>query len=325
MSEAQSTGGRHPAWNSKFQLISVVDINVSVGRSRGDYSRTRYRFSGIIQRPDMAPALVTTKFIIQSMPFMAVLESSLIYDPGFELDSESLEIPEPFALIAHHLDKLKGKKQELDKLNESFLSSVPPPPGQDRRAATRETAWALDVVLKFMARTLEEQMAKERELHARDKPLCTFRMLWMLFVPGKTVYVRTGTQVFASVLESVTPKGAGCLSGPSHRLGPYELQLWYLDYDGNSQSVTRHPKSVQISPFIGEREILSLDVVPCDIWDRMDGGKLRAKLEALGDKWFGLLPGQYGHYEGQLHDGRIVSVGLQPFQPHKFLGLVSPC
>ncbi|KAL8393630.1 hypothetical protein RB595_003388 [Gaeumannomyces hyphopodioides] len=287
--------------------ISVVDwprefnLEYALSEARRDLT-----FSNIMQRPSVTPALVTTKLIIQSAPFVDALKSSLLYDPGHELDSEKLEIPEPFALVAHHLDKLKDKKQELDKLNESLLSSVSPL-DQDRRAETCEAARALDIVLTFMARTLEDRMAKERELHAHDMPLCTFRMLWMLFVPGKTVYVKAGAQVFASVLESVVMRGAGRLSGQSHQLGPYVFKLWYLDYDGNSQSVARHATSARISPFMAEREILSLSVVPCDIWDKMDGGKLRAKLEALGKKWFGLLPGQYGHYEGQLHSGRSVS------------------
>ncbi|KLU83874.1 hypothetical protein MAPG_02923 [Magnaporthiopsis poae ATCC 64411] len=307
LSEAKNRGGRLPTWNSTFKLISVVNVNTSSESLGRNLKHSKRRFYDIVQRPGMDPALVTTKLIIQSIPFVDVLESCLIYDPGFELYSDRLEVPEPFALIAHHLDKLQDKKHELDMLNESSLSSVPPPLDQDKRAAARQAAWALDVVLKFMARTLGERMTKERKLHALEKPLCTFRMLWMLLVPGNAVYVRTGTQVIASVIKSVVPKGAGCLSGQSHQLGPYELQLWYLDYNDEAQSVTRHPTSVRIPPFIGEREILSLDVVPCDIWDRMDGGKLRAKLEALGEKWFGLLPGQYGHYEGQLHDGRSVS------------------
>ncbi|KAL8340808.1 hypothetical protein RB601_006751 [Gaeumannomyces tritici] len=170
-----------------------------------------------------------------------------------------------------------------------------------------------------MARTLDDRMARERELHARDTPLCTFRMLWMLLVPGKTVYVRTGAQVSAFVLRSVDINGAGCLSGQSHQLGPYEFNLWYLDYDLNSRSMASRRTLARISPFMAEREILSLDVVPCDIWDRMDGGKLRAKLEALGKKWFGMFHGQYGLYEGQLHDER----GVAKFRGKVFVDPVS--
>lgn len=54
-----------------------------------------------------------------------------------------------------------------------------------------------------------------------------------------------------------------------------------------------------IKPFKGEKPVTSLEVVPCRIWDKTDGGKLRTRLEARGMKWVDHLPGKQVNYRGQ--------------------------
>ena len=141
---------------------------------------------------------------------------------------------------------------------------------------------------------------------AMSSPLCTFRMIWLLFKPGTTIYVQTGGNVKARVVEKiyVDPR---VLHGESKTILPMVLTLWHLEYDG--RYVGRRSTKVLIPPFDGERLVTSLPAFPCDFLDRADGNKTRQTLESLGKRWFELLQGGMIHYIGEFvgHKGSSVS------------------
>ncbi len=136
----------------------------------------------------------------------------------------------------------------------------------------------------------------ERARFAKSPATCTFRMLWLLFKPGSTVYVQTGGKLEARVVQAIYVDEA-ILSSVSKSYRSLTLVLWSLDFDG--RFVGRRSVTVTIPQFDGERIVTSLAAFPCELLDRADGGKTRTKLETFGKDWFKLLRGGMIHYNGE--------------------------
>jgi hypothetical protein len=123
-------------------------------------------------------------------------------------------------------------------------------------------------------------------------------MLWLLFKPGKTVYMESGGQLYAYVIRSMEVD-KGILSATSRLQSPqYVVELWNLDFDG--RFVGRTCTLVTIAHFDGERQVTSLKIFPCEFIDRQDNGETRRNLEDLGAKWYSYLRGRQLFYSGEL-------------------------
>ncbi|ESU07861.1 hypothetical protein FGSG_02425 [Fusarium graminearum PH-1] len=162
-------------------------------------------------------------------------------------------------------------------------------------------------LLHFFKKAVLDDMINEELRHKND--MCTFRMLWLLFKPGKTVYHETDGHLGAYVLQSVDTDPGILSIVPPMRPKSYTIKVWSLDFDG--KYVGRVGKTITIAPFEGERPIRSLQLVPCDIIDQDDGGKWREKLEDNGKKWYQLLPGGQVHYSGPV-------LGIQKRQDYDY-------
>ncbi|KAI0178878.1 P-loop containing nucleoside triphosphate hydrolase protein [Hypoxylon sp. FL1284] len=126
--------------------------------------------------------------------------------------------------------------------------------------------------------------------------MCTFQMLWLLYKPGDTVYTESGGKPAANVIQSVRVDPAA-LSLQPDKLNPYKITIWYLDFDG--LYVRRWSRVVTIAPFDGEREINTLSVIPCEIFDSTDRGQRRQTLESEGERWYRLLSPKQVRYAGE--------------------------
>ncbi|RYC61934.1 hypothetical protein CHU98_g4282 [Xylaria longipes] len=162
----------------------------------------------------------------------------------------------------------------------------------------------LELVLDFLKEEFGDSISNERGRYERSPAFRTFRMLWLLFKPGCTVYVNTGGKKDACVVESIET-GDGILSSPMEQLPDCKLNLWYLDFDG--RYVTRCKRVEVVPSFQGEKSITSLNVVPSEFWDKKDEGRLRLKLEDEGVKWYKLLTGKQVQYSGDFVGQRMQS------------------
>lgn len=88
------------------------------------------------------------------------------------------------------------------------------------------------------------------------------------------------------------------------------VTLWHLDYNG--KEVGRCSTTVDIQPFEGQRDIISLSLFPCEYHDNLDGGKTRDNLIEYGRKWYKYLSVDQMQYSGRLWDSgtREVSATL---------------
>lgn len=133
-------------------------------------------------------------------------------------------------------------------------------------------------------------------------------MLWLLITPGMTVYAEIDGSTAAFVVSELRFEPSVLANR-----GAYHVKLWYLDFDG--RHVGRRQHNVIILPFDGTRAIISLNVYPCEYYDRIDGGALKKRLEDRGEKFFGMLfLGAQMEYAGESLGNKIRWVSGMPNQ-----------
>lgn len=243
----------------------------------------------LIENPKYSFAISSRKLVVLSRPFISALQEVCLYDTGRMLEAETIEFEEPYSVIAHHLDELGAYKQRLERnIVDNAVEST---------SSDKETCDHLGVVLDYINEIFQDRIRHEVARYGKEPAMCTHRMLWFLFKPGRTVYVENDGNWDACVVESVD-MGDNVLSSLSAKVEPCVLSLWCLDFDG--RYVTRVRTSATIHPFSGEKPITSLKVVPSECFDEHDGGALRVRLENEGRKWYGLLKGSQVHYSGEL-------------------------
>lgn len=238
--------------------------------------------------------------------FVDALKSVVSYGTRDKLECGTLHFDEPFALIGHHLEALENYARRTDdRTADSDALTGGPDQEFVADAATkseassveRDTRMHVGLVLDFVNPILKDAIAEEvaRYSRADPGPTRTYRMLWYLFRPEDIVYVRSDEGEDAYMVDSVDMDGFSLSS--MEITVPRRINLW--QYEFNGVSIARARRKVIIKPFHGERLIPSLNVVPCEIWDRIDGGRLRAALEERGKKWVDHLLGKHVDYRGE--------------------------
>ncbi|KAK7917808.1 hypothetical protein PG985_011416 [Apiospora marii] len=250
-------------------------------RSRMDIMRSR-----ILNDPKLDVSVRRTDIIIHSKALIEMIKSVVFYYPGVNLDGKTVQLSEPFALIAHYYPQLESLLVETEGLINQQLESL----------------------LRFVKQPKYISPIEE-EISRNARGYCTFRMLWYLLRPGSTVYLSRDGNLSAQVIAKVDVDEK-ILRPEAKSVEPYEISMWYLDFDG--RHVGRCEESASIPAFEGERTIASLRVFPVQYRDDADGGRTKTELEELGKRWFGYLMGTQAHYKGEFmgplgrqFDGRV--------------------
>ncbi|CEI66320.1 hypothetical protein FVEN_g4294 [Fusarium venenatum] len=277
-----------------FEIVTVLLTSIQANNHRQDWEAERLIESKILKKPNIRAKVVSKRLTVHSAPLLEILRRYVFYYPSATVDSTALWLEEPFALVAHHykeikahLDVNKGKivQESVDTEIENIKKDE-----DEEVVGLRHLSWLLD----FFKKAVLDDMINEENRHADE--FCTFRMLWLLYKPGMTVYHEIDGHLGAYVLQSVDTDPGILSIVPPMRPKSYTIKVWSLDFDG--KYVGRVGKTITIAPFEGVRPIRSLQLVPCHIIDRDDGGKWRKKLEENGKKWYQLLPGGQVHYSG---------------------------
>lgn len=277
-----------------FRVLTVLRTSITADQHRLSFEKEKILENGILGNPQISVSVMYTSLTIMSRLFIDALKSVVQYDTRDQLEGGSLELREPFALIGHHLEQLEAKygTTGTDNAGDGTVATTGE---QDDDVLIRETRAHTKLILDFVKPILEDPIKEEIARYQKDTPMCTYRMLWYLFRPGITVYVMSDESADAYMLSSVNLDGFH-LSAAEGSIPTYTLTLWHLDFDG--QNITRARSDRSIQPFKGERPIASLNMVPSEVWDKIDNGKLRSELEARGRKWVDHLLGKQCDYRG---------------------------
>lgn len=283
-----STAGR-----SVLEVVSVVRSDIQRDSSRYESEKAALLREGILDNPKYTLVPTTTEIYIHSWQVIQALRQLVAYYPGISLMSNSIHLVEPYCFLFHILDDLLVFQETCT--SSETIGPDKQPLFRTALAAARcdkETSDHINVIHDFLKAHYVQKVEEEKARWKRSIAVATYEMLWLLFKPGVTVYTEIDGSKAACVVHSVTVDHTHI-----RRRAPYLLDLWHLDYDGRHLGRVR--KSVFIHAFDGEIEITSLNVIPCEFYDRTDHGKLRARLEELGERFYSLLSNEQMHYSGE--------------------------
>ncbi|RDW60324.1 hypothetical protein BP5796_11930 [Coleophoma crateriformis] len=275
-----------------FKVVHVLGTSIPGDDTRSISGRRTILDDGIIGNPRVAVSVLNIKLVILSQPLINALQDIATYDTGLELNGGNVTLQEPYLLVAYHISELESFKLNLAKRTQedSTTTQAANIDGVDKDVVVEHIGYLLD----YMHSVFGDSIRQELTRYTDATPSCTYRMIWLLFKPGTTVYVKEEGKVNAYVIDSVDT-GDAFLSSPSKVV---KIKLWNLDFDGRNITRVRH--NVSLEQFDGQQPITSLPVVPGCYWDAEDGGKMRTTLEAEGKKWFKLLSGDQVYYSGEL-------------------------
>jgi hypothetical protein len=206
---------------------------------------------------------------------------------------------EPFCMLLHYRDDLKDHrgKLEAETPNLDITDLSEPANGY------KHVSLLLDYLDSRYGAALTQEQARW------EKSMCTFEWVWLLFRPGTIVYAwdRIHGVLAAYIIhshdkdetvktdEEIRPNSMGNdKTDFTPRQKILQINMWYLDFDG--ECISRCRRQISVEPFDGEKEINSLPVFPVQYWrDSDDTTKkpLRDRMIERGKVFFNVTKRSY--------------------------------
>lgn len=218
-----------------------------------------------------------TKLRIHSPFLLNVLRSVIRYSSKKPSGDGSDELGEgvfqhPYADLFYHIEELSKYKTETTGPRANHTAEY-----------NAECDQHIDLLLDYLGKEPKVQLPSFDANRRKKAPMTTFGDVWLLMKPGSDVYVREHGTLNAYVVDSVF--GGTDYTWRTRRpdqARPYVIRLWNLTFDG--EVIRRVSKTVCVSVFDNEREIMSLPVFPTRFHDEVDGGERRRQLIERGKK-----------------------------------------
>jgi hypothetical protein len=271
--------------SSIIEIITVVQTNIKSHFMSQDRNSQKIMREGILRNPKYAVEVKTNDMIIYSQQIIDCLKEVVTYYPSVRLTGDAIALQEPYCIIFHHMKEIQARQR----------SAINAEAGKATLSAPydEETQRHLGVLQDALPAYIKTAVDQETARYSRPNPTTTFKMLWLLFKPGTSVYTQMDGSVQACVVKSVSFNNSSVLKLSAS----YTLEMWYMNFDG--QRLGRCECDRKIAPFEGEREITSLNVFPCEYLDLKDGGLTRKQLEARGEKFYRYLRCAQVYYSGK--------------------------
>ncbi|KAI0108998.1 hypothetical protein GGR51DRAFT_513990 [Nemania sp. FL0031] len=285
---------------SVFEVITVLKTTIPEDVYRRRFDVKEIMAEGILDNPKIGVTVGGAKMMIKSPEIIRAIIDVVAYYPFVDLEGENITIEEPYPVIAHHMEQLEryteGKQGDTAEKPSTQVNGSPAKLQSDTLTQTAEDSSShLNLLLNYVKGSVYKDDIRD-ELARYGRGTCTFRMLWLLFKPGDTVYCETGDSLAAYVVSHV--KTDASILSQTTRKDPYTVHMWSLDFDG--VFVGRCAQETSIPQFEGERAITSLKVFPCEYRDRQDQGKTSERLEQQGKQWYQSIIGRQVYYSGRL-------------------------
>jgi hypothetical protein len=243
---------------------------------------------------------------IHSQKLIDALRAIIDYYPGSKLFApDKVLLPQPFAPLLQYRDEIEAYKNQH-------------PPWHDEDYRT-ETNRHIDILLDYLDPRYREKLNAERERYKQSPPVCTYDMLWLLYKPGEVCYrYPTPGQLQAGIAKNFFDE---IDKPPAHLFG------WSISFGG--KTFGREPFHVDIAPFVGEREISTLECFPARFLPLTEGSFLtqedvRKYLIDRGRKCWNVSRPTYCDYNGTTANfpfrhikGRVMVDSLSCFGIHK--------
>lgn len=255
----------HKFGETKFAIEVFRRIKVSNSR----------KFTGLEKRP--------TLLRINSHYLAHALET-VVDDPtsSATLQKDPIEIEEPYQLIFYCIEKLRCYQE--DHPNEVDLDI---------------TVDHINLLLDFITKTLGVELSEEKQLNSQEQPLVTWKWLWTIFPPGRTICTSDSQQrayVITSIsggnLPSIIRRGS--TTGLVRR-NCYNIDCWALEFTGRHYE--RVKKRIRIDRFSGVKMMTLLLAYPLDLLGVEDKSLTLKQLSERGKRVYEVHKASPCHFE----------------------------
>lgn len=207
----------------------------------------------------------TTRIIIHSPTLLNVIRRYIDYYPHQDLTGDSITIVEPYMCLIHHYDVLEKSALPC----EGGTPDLPCKLHSHMSLCDKETKRHVQVLLDFLAPTMESNIVPALEKLKREVPVVTFDTVWLLFQPGTEIYEdftnlpKSGFLLATVVLETEYKR----LDEETDPEQPMSLMIrsWFMC--SNGENVGRSTSRTWIPHFEGEKEVTQLPAYPCSYGD----------------------------------------------------------
>ena len=280
----KARGNLARSYNSTLEVITEIKTSFDPYRP-GRFVRDPTA-QEMLDNPEYRMEVKKRLIRIVSRRIIEALTRMVTYYPGVSLLGDQVKIEEPYCIIFHHMEN-------IEEFQSTYSSSGERPLAETDHSCDEVTHHHLDVLKSTVMQFFGEDVRQEKARYRQPIPHATFKMLWLLYKPGTTVYTELDGGMQACVIRSVEFSH----KSTSKLKTPYCLSMWYMNFDGHR--LGRCECTRYIGPFEGEREITSLRVYPCTFLDMRDDGLTRKTLEARGEKFYRFLSGAQVEYHGE--------------------------
>ncbi|KAI2465143.1 P-loop containing nucleoside triphosphate hydrolase protein [Annulohypoxylon bovei var. microspora] len=265
---------RYRKWSPRRDYGGYDDFGYQEGpRTRGDESEMKIA------------KVETTCMVINSIHIINALRAVVGYYPSVSLLGETVSINAPYHVLVHHMIPLSRYKMSVQATHDQEYAFT--------------TARHIDVLLKFLDKTLGGSIREEEKRHNGSTPSATFENLGLIFQPGQVIYAKQDYKWTPFIVSSFT-------EGYTNSQGvitAHHINCWNISY--STERLCRIMTSFSIEPFTGEEAISNLTVIPARFFrgenNDMTPEEVAAKHIRLGKMVWELSKGpSYMSHDGSL-------------------------
>ncbi|ETS80035.1 hypothetical protein PFICI_07564 [Pestalotiopsis fici W106-1] len=238
---------------------------------------------------DMTRRVEGRLLTVHSAPLSSLIRNIIKVYPGQKLTGSTLVFQEPYAALMHHMPDLEASYTD-------FKSQ-----GEEHPADDSQLSHAFAALLDFLRPAYQECYVPAQERLSQDQPTVTFDDLWVLYRPNSLAYAKVDEHWIGCRIGATTK----WVADPQERM-PTEWQvgIWLLQTDSTTGEIGCATRTYRILDFDGEISPTELEIVPCQSFDKTDGGVRRRRFEERGQKILDILWGpsrQFRHNGEALH------------------------
>ena len=243
---------------------------------------------------------------IRSRFLLDYLRHIVLYYPTVSFDSDELVLEEPFCMLLHYRQELKGARDSAEKA----ASKIDSADGDNSSTGFEHLTYLIDCLEQRYADSLSQEMLRNQACPA----MCTYEWMWLLFKPGSVVYSLVDGVLEAFIVEE---HDRDARKAKDHKMRPRKIStmddlertrcqeslhvtVWYLAFNG--KHLGRRREKYNIPKFDGEKSIISLPIFPQDFLkqDKRVHESLSTQEYLLhrGQQFFEMTRRSYRHYDG---------------------------
>lgn len=187
------------------------------------------------EKPPLIESVIEERIHIYSQRLLRAVTDVVEYWPShgylMSTNGRSLDLVKPYRSLGSYreaFDIFCSSKKEESRLLEMYDL-----PNMEKIEENKNTVREVRLLMAEVDKHHASLVVEEKARHNREIPMATFEMLWLLFPPGVLTYAKIDGVEIACMVRMLVWRGG---ERNNSTLTSVVVHLWYLDYNGISES-----------------------------------------------------------------------------------------